>query len=741
MDVSLSILVGLGLCFFLFHSTPNAGPADILTTALLGLWEGAVVHQLSGRSSSPNLDHLLAYGLRLSVDLLFSKNLQRTLMVVLWSALATIASEAIIPHATLRSALKNERERERERRHRRSRSIPAAVPIIAAPLPPRVRAYKPPEPGQPQLSLTTLLPSQPPQTSTPIFPSAERPATPPSFFLQETSALSPSPKPVYIQTLEPIESSPRDALPVRPRSGLATVFDRSPDSGSPLPVPMHLPTPPDSAQSANPSDGLIDVQTHEPYNDSRAPRYERDQLSTILELSPEDNDDTPPVVVNHDVQPDPIDSDDNDEETIQQETVQAAMFGQSSAATNAPLPVPNAAMRSLPSGTVAKWLAYQSATPEADAIFTTPFSPSMSPRGPLPVRLRQQEPLWQTQTPIGDDKDLQATAAPVEEDINANEEVEDTGNLNADSDSDELRTPGQQENLNMETDNENDDDPLLTPKRFRLDEAEGQLSPLGLNLQSVLDNPDYQEPGSPTTPTHQAPDPLQGPEDFNNAGPETEDFPMPGSISQNILLQLPLPPSGPLFRHTFAEPPPESPPPPSPSTIHSDPSDVSVLSTRVPTKLFMRADQLRQKARDEEKVRAQLEEQRKLAESQGRTMDALELKIQVREMDAEAYKLHEKAARRYFVARNPVVQSNKIDVHGLRPREAFDRIERAIVKANQEKRTHVVVIVGKGLHSVNQQPTLKPAVMREMQRLGIKCEVNTRNPGQLIISLPGPSTS
>jgi len=72
--------------------------------------------------------------------------------------------------------------------------------------------------------------------------------------------------------------------------------------------------------------------------------------------------------------------------------------------------------------------------------------------------------------------------------------------------------------------------------------------------------------------------------------------------------------------------------------------------------------------------------------------------------------------RYYYAARNPVVQSNKIDVHGLRPREAFDRIERAIVKANQEKRSQVFVIVGKGLHSVNQQPTLKPAVLREMQR-------------------------
>lgn len=90
-------------------------------------------------------------------------------------------------------------------------------------------------------------------------------------------------------------------------------------------------------------------------------------------------------------------------------------------------------------------------------------------------------------------------------------------------------------------------------------------------------------------------------------------------------------------------------------------------------------------------------------------------------------------------ARNPQAQSNKIDVHGLRPREAFDRIERGIVQANKEKWTTVYVIVGKGLHSANQEPVLKPAVIRELQRLKIPCEVNPRNPGQLIITLPKPA--
>jgi len=98
---------------------------------------------------------------------------------------------------------------------------------------------------------------------------------------------------------------------------------------------------------------------------------------------------------------------------------------------------------------------------------------------------------------------------------------------------------------------------------------------------------------------------------------------------------------------------------------------------------------------------------------------------------------------------------DKIDVHGLRPREAFDRIERAIVKASGEGKTLIRVIVGKGLHSVNQTAVLKPAVLREMQRsfltfsymfsdecltfgfrLGLSCEVDSRNPGVLIVTLP-----
>lgn len=71
-----------------------------------------------------------------------------------------------------------------------------------------------------------------------------------------------------------------------------------------------------------------------------------------------------------------------------------------------------------------------------------------------------------------------------------------------------------------------------------------------------------------------------------------------------------------------------------------------------------------------------------------------------------------------FSARNPVERSSKIDLHGLRPREAFVRAERALVKAIKEGRRTMYLIVGQGKHSVNGKPVLKKTVQHEIIRFG-----------------------
>ncbi len=626
MDITLSILAGLGLRVFLF-AVADPGASNKAAIAMLGLWEGAILHQVSGRSSSPNVDHILAYGLRLAVDFLVSKSLPRMIMLVLWTALGTVSSEIILPHSVIRSALKKQRDRERDRRHRHSRSIPAAVPIIAAPLPPRVRAYRPPE----QSETTPVLPENPPpQTSTPIF-SSDQPPTPPSFFLYETN-VSPSPKPVYLPTLHSAESSPKDALPVRPRSGLASTFNRSPESvGSPPPLPVLLPTPPDSAQSANIlAEGQVESQNNDMY-DNQILGFAPD-LAPIPELSSSENV-TPHI---DDIYvPEVHDNDDT--------------------------------MRRVPD-----WLATQATATNTEALFLHPFSPTASPSAalpvPVPMPVRQQSSLWHL--------NLNNSSPPSASQHGEEHKVVETEAIELEdphvTDHDELRTPATRDAMHLDSDNEYDSDPLQTPRRPGydqdedqldplqtprrpdLDQEEDQLSPLVLNVRSSLPENEIANDIGPTAETANV-----------IVEDEEDDYAqMPGSLSQNILLQPPLPTS-PLFHPRPPSPSPASPPPPSPSTIMSDPSDISVLSTRIPSKLYSRADTLRQKARDEEKLRARLDEERRLAEHQGRTMDVLRLKVQIRDMDAAAQKLHEKAARRYFVcklARITLWYSNSLEL-------------------------------------------------------------------------------
>jgi hypothetical protein len=274
MDVILSIVAGLGLRIFLISVTAS----DPSIGALLGIWEGVTVHQLSVRSRSPQLDHVLAYVLRLAADLIISKNLLRLFMVLLWTAFGALISEAFSPHESLRSSLRRQRERgkqrakekqrERERRHRHSRSSPEVLTISSTPLPLRIRTTQQP--------FTPLISSFPP-------------LTPPSFFLHEASDIgSPSPKPVLIQTPQPLDSPVRDSPPARPRSGLASILDRSPDRDL-------LPTPPESALSAAPSDGP-DVQNSSADLHDTAKTLSPRRLSPIAELS---SPDSTPETVNH----------------------------------------------------------------------------------------------------------------------------------------------------------------------------------------------------------------------------------------------------------------------------------------------------------------------------------------------------------------------------------------------------------------------------------------------------------
>ncbi|KAJ7096376.1 hypothetical protein C8R44DRAFT_644060, partial [Mycena epipterygia] len=76
-----------------------------------------------------------------------------------------------------------------------------------------------------------------------------------------------------------------------------------------------------------------------------------------------------------------------------------------------------------------------------------------------------------------------------------------------------------------------------------------------------------------------------------------------------------------------------------------------------------------------------------------------------------------------------------IDVHGLFIPEAIKKVETSLQTAIWDGRKDLRVIVGRGLHS-RDGPKLRPAIMKEMQKQSIPCQIQANNPGILILTVP-----
>ncbi|KAM6502135.1 hypothetical protein JOM56_002112 [Amanita muscaria] len=169
-------------------------------------------------------------------------------------------------------------------------------------------------------------------------------------------------------------------------------------------------------------------------------------------------------------------------------------------------------------------------------------------------------------------------------------------------------------------------------------------------------------------------------------------------------------------------------------SLESD-AESSMLSTAVPTELYIHGDDWRKKAWEEEKKYHELKKQYDKALKELRVKDALMLKGQIAESDATIKKLHEKAARRYYKARNEPGQAF-VDVHGLRVNEAVEMTEQALRKALSSGHETLRVITGRGAHSKGKLPVLKYALLRAMEKQKIPCQPDPVNPGALIVTLP-----
>ncbi|KAJ3879863.1 hypothetical protein F5051DRAFT_325081, partial [Lentinula edodes] len=79
-----------------------------------------------------------------------------------------------------------------------------------------------------------------------------------------------------------------------------------------------------------------------------------------------------------------------------------------------------------------------------------------------------------------------------------------------------------------------------------------------------------------------------------------------------------------------------------------------------------------------------------------------------------------------------------IDVHGLLVPEAIDKTEEAFRGVLRTGNRFLRVIVGKGNHSKNGMPKLRPAIIHAFTQHGFKCTVDVNNSGIVILEAPSP---
>ena len=235
MDITFSLISGLFL-----RLAANGLKTESLgkvSSAVVGIWEGVVVHQMSSRASS-QLDHYLAYGVRALIDFMVTRDPRKGFMILVWTALGAFASESITPRESL-----GPRATKRERRTRSTRTRQSHT------------HSRRPVPNPPP-----NLPLFPPNLGATPAVSVRKPPSAPSSFLGADSdiALSPIPAPVH----------PLDLSPTRPPTGLVAHLEKGEGPSGSKPS---LPTPPQSGSS-------------DAYGNSR-PTTSPHRLSTVQEVS------------------------------------------------------------------------------------------------------------------------------------------------------------------------------------------------------------------------------------------------------------------------------------------------------------------------------------------------------------------------------------------------------------------------------------------------------------------------
>ncbi|CEG85020.1 hypothetical protein RMATCC62417_18755 [Rhizopus microsporus] len=112
---------------------------------------------------------------------------------------------------------------------------------------------------------------------------------------------------------------------------------------------------------------------------------------------------------------------------------------------------------------------------------------------------------------------------------------------------------------------------------------------------------------------------------------------------------------------------------------------------------------------------------------------AKQLSIQGHKHDERMKEFNRQAAEYIYAKKNQGRPPNEIDLHGLFVTEASEKVEQAIQHCQSAGMDHLVIIVGKGLHSPGQIAKLKPAIIELVRKYNVSCQPNIPNPGCLYV--------
>ncbi|OAV92928.1 hypothetical protein, variant [Puccinia triticina 1-1 BBBD Race 1] len=145
---------------------------------------------------------------------------------------------------------------------------------------------------------------------------------------------------------------------------------------------------------------------------------------------------------------------------------------------------------------------------------------------------------------------------------------------------------------------------------------------------------------------------------------------------------------------------------------------------------------LRNQALEEGKLMEQKFKEARLASQHGQ---AKSLREQANRHKQQQEKLNKQAADWLFKENNHNLPADTIDLHGLYVKESLTYAEKFIQRAEKNGRPdRLQFIVGKGLHSVNSKPLLKPAIEGLIRKHKLAFEEHPRNPGILVVQLNVP---